>query len=86
MEEARSYARDYESTDEEMGRLIAYAEEYLDSAIGAGCDKTGARVKMLAGMLVTDADDHRGTNAAEDNSRRWLTTSLLMQLRLEHPP
>lgn len=84
IEEARSYARDYESSDEEMARLIAFAEDYLEGAVGKGCDKTSPRVKQLAGMILTDADDNRGTGAAEDNSRRLLTSSLLLQIQLEY--
>lgn len=84
IEEARAYARDYETPDEEMAGLIAFAEDYLEGAVGRGCDKTSPRAKQLAGMILTDADDHRGTGAAEDNSRRLLTSSLLLQLQLEY--
>lgn len=84
IEEARGYAKDFESSDWEIENLIAFAEDYIEGAIGKDCDKTGSRVKQLAGMILTDADDNRGTSAAEDNSRRLLTASLLLQLRMEY--
>ena len=84
VEEARAYSRDYESPESEMERLIAFTEDYLEGAIGKGCDKTSPRVKQLAGMFLTDADDNRGTSGAEDNSRRLLTASLLLQLQMEY--
>lgn len=83
LEEARSYARDYESTEEEMFGYIAFAEDYIKSAVGSGVDITSPRVKMLAGMLVVDVDENRGTSAAENNSRRYLVTSLITQLKAE---
>lgn len=83
IEEARSWAKDYESSDEEMERLISFAEEYVAAAIGTAYDPASHRVKQLAGMYVAEADDHRGITQAEAGSMRYLTRSLLTQLRTE---
>ena len=81
VEEARAYARDYESTDEEMTALIEVAESMIDDGIRAGFDRDSPQAKMLAKLLVTDLDDKRELTAAEANSMRYLTQSLKMQLR-----
>ena len=81
VEEARAYARDYESTDEEMTALIEVAESMIDDGIRAGFNRESPRAKMLAKLLVTDLDDKRELTAAEANSMRYLTQSLKMQLR-----
>ena len=80
VEEARAYARDYESTDEEMTALIEVAESMIDDG-RAGFDRESPQAKMLAKLLVTDLDDKRELTAAEANSMRHLTQSLKMQLR-----
>ena len=81
VEEARAYARDYESTDEEMTALIEVAESMIDDGIRAGFNRESPQAKMLAKLLVTDLDDKRELTAAEANSMRYLTQSLKMQLR-----
>ena len=53
VEEARAYARDYESTDEEMTALIEVAESMIDDDIRAGFDRESPQAKMLAKLLVT---------------------------------
>ena len=87
VEEARTYARDWEASDEEISLFIAAAEGYLCAALGDGFPEDDPRVKTLAGMLVTEFDDVRETTAsfsrAEGNSRRELVRGMLCQLRTE---
>ena len=81
VEEARAYARDDESTDEEMAALIEVAESIIEDGIRAGFDRESPQAKMLARLLVTDLDDKRELTAAEANAMRALTQSLKMQIR-----
>lgn len=84
IEEARRYARDWESPDSDMALYIDFAEEYIKSAISPGVDMSSSRVKLLMGMFVTDVDENRGTSAAENNTRSFLVTSLITQLRAQY--
>lgn len=81
IEAARAYARDWDSTDGEMLDYIGFAEEYIKDAVGENVDLSSFRVKLLAGMLVADVDENRGTTAAENNTRRLLVTSTITQLK-----
>lgn len=87
LEEARSYARDWESSDEEMSLFIAAAGAYISAAVGDSVSMGDPRVKLLAGMLVADMDDVRettqGGGSAEGKSRRELVRGLICQLRTE---
>lgn len=81
IEEARAYARDETSTDEEMEALIGVAESMISDAVGAGFNRTDPSAKMLAKLYVADLDDVRGLSVQESNVRRDLVTSLILQLR-----
>ena len=83
VEEARAYARDYESTDEEMTALIEVAESMIDDGIRAGFNRESPQAKMLARLLVTDLDDKRQLTPPQANSMRYLTHSLKMELRFK---
>lgn len=84
IEEARSWARDYESRDEEIELFVAMAEEYIAGAVGKEFDRSSQRAKLLAGMFVAEIDDTRGASAAERTTRRYLTESLIAQLQAEY--
>lgn len=87
IDEARAHARDWESSDEEIALFITAAEDYVRAAVGENVPLEDARVKLLAGMIVADLDDVRGTvvssTRAEENSRRELVRGLICQLRTE---
>ncbi|PKM71513.1 MAG: hypothetical protein CVU91_13400 [Firmicutes bacterium HGW-Firmicutes-16] len=82
--EARAYAHDNESTDEEMAEYIALAEEYMTGAIGT-YDPKKKRARHLAKLLVCDFNTERSTTAKDANTRALLVSSLILQLKTEPP-
>lgn len=80
--QARAYAHDNESTDEEIAEYIELAEKYMDSAIGAYV-KTDPRARHLAKLLVCDFDNERSTTAKDANVRSLLIQSIILQLQIE---
>lgn len=82
--EARAYANDYESTDEEIESYILVAEKYIEDGVGK-VDAQDPRVKLLCKLIVNDIDDKRSMSAAEANSTRLLVQSIKLQLRTQAP-
>ncbi|MEG1492562.1 MAG: head-tail connector protein [Oscillospiraceae bacterium] len=78
--EARSYAHDFESTDEDMQSYILTAEKYIAEGVGT-VDPADPRVKLLAKLIVCELDDVRTLSGAEANSTRHLVESIKRQLR-----
>lgn len=87
VEDARRYARDYESSDEEIAELVAAADAYLVKAVGEGLDPTDPTVRYLCGQFVADFADNRGTESsgsfATAPARRRVVDSMILQLRME---
>ena len=81
VEEARAYAHDDTSSDEEMEALITVAESMIADAIGTGFDHADPSAQMLARLYVAELDDVRDVSATAGNSRRRLVDSLVLQLR-----
>lgn len=81
--QARAFAHDNESTDEEMAEYIVLAESYMNGAIST-YNATDPRAKYLAKLLVCDFDNNRSTTSAKDaNVRSLLVASLILQLQTE---
>lgn len=79
------YADDMNTTN--ITRAISAAERFLTGSIGEGYDKTDARVKELALIVVADLFDNRtlqaqGGGNVSTNVRR-LVDDFSLQLRLE---
>lgn len=79
------YTDDMNTTN--ITRAISAAERFLTGSIGEGYDKTDARVKELALIVVADLFDNRtlqaqGGGTVSTNVRR-LVDDFSLQLRLE---
>lgn len=82
VEQAREYARDYESSDTTMEGFIRSAESYIASGVGP-VDESDPEAQLLCGLIVCDIDDCRQMSAAEANSTRLLVTSLKQHLKFK---
>lgn len=82
IEEARAYARDNESTNEEMEAFILAAESYIEDGV-APPDPENPKMKLLAKLLVCEFDENRGISggAKEANARSRLIDSMILQLK-----
>lgn len=85
LEEARSYAHDWESPDEDILALIDVVESMIEDGVRASFDRSSPQAKMLARLYVADLTDNRGVTAAQASSRRYLVNSLILQLRCKEP-
>lgn len=85
LEEARSYAHDHESPDEDILALIDVVESMIEDGVRAGFDRSSPQAKMLARLYVADLTDDRGVTAAQASARRYLVSSLILQLRCKDP-
>lgn len=81
--QAREYARDYESSDATIKGFIKTAESYIASGVGP-VGKSDPEAQLLCGLIVCEIDDCRQMSAAEANSTRLLVTSLKHHLRLKN--
>lgn len=81
IEEARAYARDYESRDEDILALIDVVDAMIEDGVKANYDRTCPQAKQLARMYVADLTDDRGVSAAQASTRRDIVSSLTLQLR-----
>lgn len=82
VEEARSFAHDNESTDEEIRGYIDAAEAYVKDGVGPDVDFSDPRAALLVKMLVCEFDEQRSISAKESGAVSWAARSLLFQLRV----
>lgn len=83
VDEARAYARDFDSSDEEITALIDVAEDLIAGSCGDGFDRASPKARMLAKLYVADLNDDRAVSSAGAKSRRDLVSSLILQLRTQ---
>lgn len=82
--DVKNYLRiDFTDEDNLITALMAAADEYIKSSVGALYDNTSERAKVLSLIVITDLYDNRNISAKASEGVRKIIEDFTLQMKLE---